>query len=424
MKHLAPAGLRSLALLAALVAVGGAAGGCGSTSTTDLGCETNADCALAGTRCDTTAKRCVCAIDEACDEGRFCNSLGVCQLRAGCVRTADCGENAFCDSASGQCLSGPSGGLGTLCGTTDQCPYGTLCTVGTCQVGCFDDGDCRLGEICFEGACATGDGICSTNEFCDYREVCDGNACRLDRRGPYCRGCSPRTMANPNPCEDPRNFCLINNLETGGFTSFCGVDCSGGQACPNGYDCNRIIVLTDDVCGSNADCRCQSGSIRFATATCTVAAPCVPRRADGSADPQGTRCLVEREPSCNGGLANGGNACIVPRGETVGNCLCGTDADCGDGGTCVDGLCCTGPIQEGRECRIGENRTAGFCSCATDDDCPRDACDATRGVCAITGRPCAPGQGDCGPIACVEGGCLIGNNCAPIQGLSCSVVGP
>ena len=30
---------------------------------------------------------------------------------------------------------------------------------------------------------------------------------------------------------------------------------------------------------------------------------------------------------------------------------------------------------------------------------------------------------DCGAIPCADGACLIGQNCAPIQGLACSLVG-
>jgi hypothetical protein len=229
---------------------------------------------------------------------------------------------------------------------------------------------------------------------------------------------------NPNPCDDPRNFCLVNSQELGGFTNFCGVDCSLGQPCPSGYDCRNVIVLTRSTCQSTAECRCDPNQISFASATCSLPTPCVPRGPDGQPDPDARSCVVEGAASCNGGASGGDADCVVPRGETQGNCTCAADADCPNGGTCVAGLCCGGDVrpEEDLRCVGGEGRVTGFCTCATDDDCGRDSCDPSSGSCRITGVPCVPGQNDCPPIACVNGGCLIGQNCAPEQGLACSEV--
>jgi hypothetical protein len=411
--------VRSIVVLLAL-ALALALLGCRGDAKAPGACASDAECTAPGTRCDVAAGRCVCSGDEACEEGAFCNSAGVCQARAGCASSADCPAETFCDLSSGECLRGPALSLGGACGVSSQCPYGAVCVGGACQGGCFDDGDCVLGEVCFDGACTAG--VCGGDDFCGYGERCEAAECKDDRRGPYCRGCSLRTAQNPNPCDDARNFCLINSQESGGFRQFCGVDCSLDQPCPNGFDCLGVVILTEDTCTFNAQCKCDPQRITFAAATCAAPAPCDPRTPDGQVDRNATACVIAGSADCNGGVEGGPASCVVPRGQRTGNCTCATDADCADGGACVDGACCTGTVRNDRECRVGESRVSGFCSCAIDDDCPRDVCEPSSGRCAITGQPCTPGNDDCGPIACLNGGCLIGRNCAPSQGLSCSVV--
>ncbi|MEM7676349.1 MAG: hypothetical protein AAF449_10140, partial [Myxococcota bacterium] len=69
-------------------------------------CESDGDCVMAGTRCDTALMQCVCITDDACEDGFFCNRAGVCQEKAGCERNSDCPDDAFCDLVSGDCLEG------------------------------------------------------------------------------------------------------------------------------------------------------------------------------------------------------------------------------------------------------------------------------------------------------------------------------
>lgn len=385
-------------------------------------CENDGECPGAGTRCNLETKLCICTSDEACKDGQFCNGAGICQDLAGCLTSFECADNTFCDAVSGQCLAGPPLQLMSPCGIATHCPYGTVCKEAKCEVGCFDDGDCVLGQLCLDGFCATGEGICATDSFCDYRERCVGQQCRRDFRGPYCRGCSQPSAVNPFPCDEPKNFCLVNSSETGGHPFFCGVDCSLGQPCPNGYGCHGILILTENPCTFEAQCKCDPAQIRLATRTCTITAACDPRRPDGMPDPNATHCVLEGYADCNPG-GTGDAACLVGRGLTSGSCTCDTDDDCADGGKCVGGACCTGPINDVRQCFVGEGRVSGFCSCATDDDCPRDSCNTAVGSCELTGRPCTPGGNECGPVPCVEGACLIGQNCAPDEGLSCSIVG-
>lgn len=80
----------------------------------------------------------------------------------------------------------------------------------------------------------------------------------------------------PDPCEDvvveSGNFCLTND---GGATAWCGVDCSGGEACPAGSECADI----------------GDGSV----ANCIVARQCVPT--DGTCDTE--QCDPFCLPDCD-----------------------------------------------------------------------------------------------------------------------------
>lgn len=403
------------------VAVMAALSACSSSETSR--CESDADCLLAGTRCDLTLQQCVCSTDDACAAGQFCNRAGVCQERAACSSNADCPDGAFCDLVSGGCIVGEPLTLENRCGLSTHCGLGSVCIDGQCAPGCFDTGDCPVGEICDQGQCLGGFGICDVNGDCALGESCDRfeQQCVADRRGPYCRLCTRRDLANPEPCGDPLNFCLVNNREFGGLTNFCGVDCSLGQPCPNGYGCANVIILTDDQCTSTAQCQCN-GSLSFARATCGLATRCDPRLPDGRPDPAQPPCVVENAPACNGGAPAGLARCFVPAGQTEGSCECATNADCADGAMCAAGLCCGGTVRADVECVGGEGAVTGFCTCSTDNDCPNNSCDSSRGVCALTGLPCVPGNGDCKPIPCVNNGCIIGQNCAPSQGRACSDV--
>lgn len=411
--------LRACAALLLLVT----AGACSGEESGTLDCTSDEACTIPGTRCDLELERCVCVTDEACPDGNFCNAFGSCQRRTGCAVNADCSEGRFCDIESGICLDAPEQpSLGSPCGLASHCPYGAVCAEGKCAEGCFDDGDCTLAQICYEGYCTVGgpgETICSGPDYCEYGQSCDNFLCEDDNRGPYCRTCSQRTSMNPNPCDGYRNFCLVNAQELGGVTNFCGVDCSQGQGCPSGYSCNDVIVLTRSQCGRTADCRCDPSNVDYGSFSCTLPQPCDPRLPGGEPDPNAQLCVVEGEPSC------GDAPCYVPRGQNQGRCGCAVDTDCANDGVCVEGFCCTGEVRddEALECVGGEGRVTGYCTCATDDDCGRDSCEASSGTCLITGFPCTPGNNDCPALACVNGGCFIGQNCAPEQGLSCSVVG-
>lgn len=352
--------MSNLKALGAIFLAAATLAGCKSTTTSDGSCSSDSQCPV-GTRCDTDQGLCVCATDEACMPGYFCNHSGVCQGVAGCSSNQDCPiANTYCDALTGKCLIGPAEVVGSACGLASHCPYGSVCTDGACVEGCFDDGDCELGRICLDGQCTSGAGLCTTDAFCGYGERCDDATspalCKVRPPWPVL----PRVhvpLVHNRAVRRAADSCLVNSLESGGFSQFCGVHCSLGQECPNGHECHGVVILTQDVCTFTAECRCDPSTIRFATATCTVAAACDPRLPDGSpCTPDARACTYAGYRDCNGGVEGGAAACIVTKGQTNGNCTCATNDECGEDAVCVAGVCCTGTVRNDRDCALGENR--------------------------------------------------------------------
>jgi hypothetical protein len=173
---------------------------------------------------------------------------------------------------------------------------------------------------------------CTSSACCELGQTCSpASVCEDDRRGPYCEACGPPTPDDPLPCDAPENFCLNEASASGG--SFCGVDCSGDQPCPNGYQCSTIGVrpldlircTRDESCPDGRECAISEGQT---TGVCGCSAdsqcpgqPCDPRR--GVCVFTGQSCTVGGEPCpplpCVDGL------CFIGR-----NCVPGPDLTCDD----------------------------------------------------------------------------------------------
>ena len=370
--------LRCFTLVAAL----GAVSGCKNTRVSNTGCAEDKDCGAiaAAFRCETQTGACYCRTNEACQPRELCNPAGFCQDRSGCEKNSDClSPSLFCDTTTGTCL-----GIGR-CSSDLQCALGQICDSArsSCIPGCRSSGDCP-GSSCRCGdkpclcpgttaaevaQCPVGEcdpNFCANESFCKFGQMCGAaedagdprNRCYSDfdpDRRPYCARCT--SGAGISTCGTGANFCIT---DTRSASTYCGADCSEGQSCPNGYGCRDIIVVfTRWSCGPNV--------------------PCPP-------DP------------------------ALP---------CSADTDCKRGGTCVKraGMptgSCAGV------CRIREGSSFGFCSCQVDFDCAKESCSA--GECTISRKKCVT-EDDCRPIRCVEfqnaGGCLIGQNCTPANGLTC-----
>ncbi len=349
-----------------------------------LGCQVDEDCGSPASayRCQVESGQCYCRTNDACPSGQFCNARGFCQEIAGCETNADCLDSTlFCDTTTGTCL------VKGRCNFDLQCPLGNVCDTSrsVCVAGCRSNGDCpgsscRCGEVpcncpgttpadlqkCTIGVCDPN--FCSDSTFCKFGEQCgvvpDAGTTRnqcfsdydVDRR-PYCANCSGG--AGVPSCGIGANYCLIDTANPGNF--FCGADCSEGQSCPRGYDCSDVIVV-------------------YTKQQCFRAAP-----------------------ACDA------NPLLV----------CMKNEDCPFGGTCVISTGMATGTCAGR-CAVGENEPAGFCTCLQDSDCAQQSCSA--GECTISRKKCVT-TNDCRQPRCVDfdgvGGCLIGQNCAPANGLSC-----
>ena len=301
--------------------------GCSQEETLRAFCTGDADCPP-GFRCDSQSGLCLCAVDDVCQADEYCAPDGVCRPRMSCDNNLDCEEGLFCDTTTGNCIE-----IGK-CTMDAQCPLGSMCSDAyfECVPGCRITGDCPLGQTCREGTCL--EGLCDDKSFCDYGQLCDpeSETCVEDTRGPFCQRCAPGTITDPYRCGPGPNFCVMTNNDPS-LPPFCGVDCSEGQECPNGYGCNLILTAPGGSCREAAEC--ESG-----------------------------------------------------------------------------------------DCHINEGDDVGFCLCSAHEQCPRDTCDDFTMQCRITRKTCVPGNGDCDrPVYCIDGLCLIGRNCTPLEGLDCADFG-
>jgi len=361
-----------------------------------VGCQQDADCGdVSQFRCDTSTGICLCNTDDACPKGQFCNPAGSCQVKVTCYTNADCDPDQICDYHANVCI--PQG----RCTTDDQCALGTLCDrgTGTCQPGCHSYGDCEAGNACLctgpdggpaecqcdsldpavraqcaIGACSTD--ACPNTEACGYGLTCEAPdagglpQCENDydhANRPYCDACTAQPGTNAYCGTSGPNFCLLDTSNGGFGSSYCGVDCSLGQSCPNGFHCADVVVVRSIGCSVDTDC---------------------------------------------------------PIDATA----CSTDADCPNAGLCQRSPGSPTGFCSGR-CYKHEGDSSGFCTCTVDSECNQDVCQTATRTCSITRRPCNPDLPDaCSTIRCVPfhgvGGCFIGQNCAPDEGLSCTQVRP
>ncbi|MBW2704070.1 MAG: hypothetical protein JRF33_24890 [Deltaproteobacteria bacterium] len=334
------------------------------------GCTSDVECGSLY-RCDTGTGECLCIDDAACAEGEKCNDSGFCQPATGCFDNEDCGQGEYCDTGTRACI--PSG----TCNTKFQCAIGQVCLNGTCSPGCEDHGDCALFSACISGTCQ--DGVCGDNSFCGFMEYCQGGQCLSaynNQYAPYCRACD---SADPGSCGEMSNPCLIYPLigdpfddaypdnwrtEASDPSNYCAVDCSGGQACPNGFNCSSIISITmDDLCTTDADC------------------------------PGGLPCLKDEE-------------------EDTGFCPCSLDSrnPCEFDNTCFQDSCSswTGTC-------LAAALSGITISCGSDADCQ---------FCSATLAPCDAAH-PCTVIECVlydgvdYGGCVTAEACGLSEGYRC-----
>jgi hypothetical protein len=438
-----------------------AASGCSEGQQFQNGvCSERNDCPI-GAAC--RGGLCVCISDEACSPGEECNSQGLCQKLSGCRRNSQCPDpnNTFCDLSTGRCIDKvtvDNTGVRSGCGSNVHCDTGYVCDTGNnkCVEGCFADSDCPLYRVCQgagngqAGSCLAG--ICADNSYCEYGQLCTSNGC-IDSPNP--NHCAPCTGQDPAECGGSANYCLINASyipgdPASGSQYYCGVNCeSNPDQCPNGYGCNSIRILTQEICTTNSQC-CDASN----------AGECCP---DGSLDcPDNKRACTKGEGELTGGctcLTNDdcridtyGPQCLNTCEKTGASCIADSDCkSCGGRGflPCnADADCIIGSCQPttGDSCSGASKKCQwpleASCNSATDCEplpfcvplqgtqtciwdiggtqCNNNAecmCNQNTNTCMGTGRPCTTGA-DC-QLTCQGGGCIIGAACGPNEGLGC-----
>ncbi len=181
-------------------------------------------------------------------------------------------------------LYGGDGGSTTTCNSNAECPSGSTCVDGACEVG-----DCTV----------TG---CST-----------GSTCKLQNGTASCVANSDGGGGDSGP--GPYSGC------------FADTECSSlgsGAKCLNAQCTSAVDECADETqCGANE--KCAQG---VCTASCSASVAC----------PTGYGC-----DTTNGICSQNPTACTVPGGACGSNGICvegHCDAKCGTGNTCATGLVC------------------------------------------------------------------------------------
>jgi len=176
---------------------------------------------------------------------------------------------------------------------------GNFCLQGVCNetlgrcVDCADDGDCFEGFTCevAVGKCTTDQPLCADCDRAD--DVCGAE-----------------------------NLCVLRPITALGLReSACGIDCSGGRGCPQGFACE---VITRNNVAVGEQCVPRSSVIDSQQTDFVELQTCVAVRDARTATP------CRRDSDCGANNYNDGlcinGVCSLP---------CGTDADCFAGDVCA-----------------------------------------------------------------------------------------
>ncbi|HAN30303.1 MAG TPA: hypothetical protein DCQ06_01775, partial [Myxococcales bacterium] len=300
------------------------------------------------------------------------------------------------------------GGAGCPCNANDDCDGG-LCLEGAggkrCAKPCVDN--CDKGYLCAQ-----------VPQGSDVVSVCVDAFARL---------CSP--CGETKDC----NYAGVNDarcVDRGNQGRYCGVGCATANDCPQGYVCEDVVDVDDNIVsqcmpsktpeGSAGVCLCNANSVSLAYKTkCSKSLPgqselSCPGEAQCKAVGKAAFCQAKapKPESCDG-LDNDCDGKTDEDSCDDGN-PCTTDS-C-DGGGCknsaaVDG----GPCDDGSVCTLSDVCKTGTCTagkplvCDDGNACTTDSCDAQKGCSQVDfdGVPCD----DDNP--CTLGEVCGGGSCQP-----------
>ncbi len=395
--------MHSKKLLAILVAVLGACGGCKKTPppTCSLG-QPGASCSVAGDCCSNNCTNNVCIKDPCSSNGTSCGGASDC-----CTGSCDGTCNTPCTLAK----LGESCNLGTdcctgTCGSPNHICVSNPCTApsATCALGtdCCT-GNCDSGTTtCTNGICGLPDTACTTatasqccskqcaNDIClrqnpkqNGEQCVDGSECATG----YCTPTSPGRCADP-PLPPPPCSAQGSSCTTATADSCCSKTCDKNGHCGPLGKCKGVLSS----CETNADCcslHCSSPG--------QIGATCVPDKCRQEAQ------SCSNNNDCCSGICTGNVCQPLPPGPTASTCG-------------ITGEACTLPT----EC-CSSNCQGGRCwpasSCAADGDICWADHDCCTGLCATPAAAGQPGRCDDAPGNCVQSGlpCAGPSNCCTRQ---------
>jgi len=354
--------------------------------------------ARAGTVCRTSkgdcdveevcdGKKTACPADEFKPSSTVCRaSKGDCDIEEKCTGfSKDCPANEFavekdcgkapgpcheqpkCDGKSEDCPVALQRQVGVLCDDGDKCTTEEKCTAkGTCE-GKYQC-ECRVAEDCFPVARrkrAFDPNATRIEDLCNVYECLPDKTCKVERRKSCdvvgeCEAGTGGCECKPDGTCDTSIFPLKCNKQVNKCETRDPSCIPGAPGCP----------CADDTCQSVAKRNAENYFLRCVDDMCRIDKGSTPRKEACSSGSEGCVCRTE------------GNPCDI--------------------GTCVDGFCTA-------NCKVG---TAGCaCSLSGDRDCVDD-----KTVCK-TGR-CIHFTEDCG-ASCVRGEpgccCLEDDTCTPVQ---------
>ena len=390
-------------------------------------CEADGDCLGGGACTDDTGQSgyfiCTGGLGDACADGAECAS-GFCNndICSECLVNGDCDVQQDCNWDPGldyfTCQG--TGDLGDSCDNDGQCADG-FCAGGVCSE-CAADGDCGQTGSCVDDTAGVGWWVCVSGlgEVCNDPAQCGSGFC-YNPPGPgprYCSECAEDVDcgnqqvcvldqdlgwaicvgdgALGDPCVSPDE--CIADFCTADVCSGCAVDgdCSGGGTCEDGTQDVGYYYCTGglgDDCQAGADCASGYCYDPFWPGG-MICSEC---EADGDCAAQQA---CEYEQGLNYAICVGtgdlGDSCAT--GAECQSLICNTDicsecladADCGEGGTCLDDtgdsgyFVCSGGL--GDRCQTGADCTSSYCfdmpgpldpvcsECETDNDCQNGNC--------------------------------------------------
>lgn len=346
---------------------------------------------------------------SGCDDGDLCTEPDRCK-NGKCVGTPkDCDDQDPCTADSCQpgtgCVHPVIPGC-KPCETDGDCDDGNPCTKETCATGecvyegltgtdCSDGNPCTLGDVCQDGACASG-----AMKECDDQKVCTDDSC-----DPSTGQCAHKF--NTLSCDDG-SPCTLQDQCFQGSCIGTPVSCDDGNVCTND-SCDLatgkcVNAYNAKPCDDGKFCtvndQCSQGACAGSVVTCNDNNPCTKDSCDEAND----KCV----------------------NDPITGCLnCALDKDCNDGNACTQGKCVNSkceftllngtPCEDGNKCTANDSCKSGACQpgipvVCTSKVCNTVTCDPAKGCVHTpqTGGTCDDGDACTAPDQCVAGSCVAG----------------